>query len=964
MKTSTLTQATRRILLAAAVTTTATLSAMVEDWTVDADTTLTEDMTVDALTVDSGVTLDLAGYSLTCTSLAGEGTITSIPDLSGYSDLTKPDGTFTMATPTTTPYRGTVGNLFNNNTYYSQGTTDRILLNSLSQNLPLRVDYDFGDGNAKVVNAYKIYAATKARAPGAWVLYGSNDSEAYGASSDDGWTAIKEETDDTWTHAGTKNTESECHSYTCYNTTAYRYYRLKFTATNGDESYFEMVQLEYFNTNPGELHLNVESGSAAWPASIRFTGNIKVVKEGAGILESAGELNMNGATFVIATGTVQSASTFRIAQLASDKAVNVTVAEGGTLHSGGILAIGCGKNATLTVNGGTVYSGGALRVGNHASSTATLNLNSGTVEVKNDQICGLPTGGSGVLNLNGGTLKTRRLFCNSAGNGTLNFNRGTLKANARDTNAGGLIHSGVTVNVGENGGAIDSGSLAITVGAAIGGTGAMRFKGGSSVTLSGASNYTGGTTVELGTKIITSNETAENTILGNLAVDGVTYTEDTPDIPVFQYTSDLTDPDDLAHVSFLNCGEGTAAEISGTQILVDFVAPAWELDADHLTWSSLVAKYGAPASDARVIIKTDTAYTLTIDQDATIGELVFTGSGSVTLAVESGNTLTTDDIAGVGGITNNGTIVKTGAGTVTWPFDNDSTGTTTVSAGILKAQANAANSETNQTVRVKSGATFDVNGYKVYANVILEGGARFMNSRANLNYNTDQTVSITLEGDATVTALYDCGLIQYYNSPTALNLGAHTLTLDGSATFRLSNTTITGTGTINVTSGTLTIKSGHTVTGNDCTLTMGSGTTLTLGDHLSVSNFTNSGTISNNGTLTVTGTLTPGNEIPRLTLSNGATVKATGPTQTVSTAFSVSGSGTRTITIDASEIDAATLRAGNVPVLTVPLAFDPSGVTWEVSGAPINGTRAKWVTGETTKTLYLARPTGLMLIFR
>ena len=38
---------------------------------------LTADTTVDALTVESGVTLDLNGYKLTCTSLAGTGTITS-----------------------------------------------------------------------------------------------------------------------------------------------------------------------------------------------------------------------------------------------------------------------------------------------------------------------------------------------------------------------------------------------------------------------------------------------------------------------------------------------------------------------------------------------------------------------------------------------------------------------------------------------------------------------------------------------------------------------------------------------------------------------------------------------------------------------------------------------------------------------------------------------------------------------
>ena len=943
MKQLQLTTAARRLAASLAIITAlVTGGAYAADWTVSENTTLTEDMTVDALTVDSGVTLDLAGYSLTCTSLAGEGTITSIPDLSGYSDLTKPDGTFTMATPTTTPYRGTVGNLFNNNTYYSQGTTDRILLNNLSQNLPLRVDYDFGDGNTKVVNAYKIYAATKARAPGAWVLYGSNDSEAYGASSDDGWTAIKEETDDTWTHAGTKNTESECHSYTCYNTTAYRYYRLKFTATNGDKSYFEMVQLEYFNTTPGELHIDVASGTADWPESITFSGNVKIVKEGAGTLAKSSDFYMKEGSLVIKSGAVTINGRMQIGYEAG-KTAAVQIDDG-----------------TLTINGSS--SNPALIIG--TSGTGVLTINGGTVTVASnkDTYLGYENDSDGTLNLNGGTLTTRRIIKNR-GSGVVNFNGGTLKANGT-VQQDGLINASAVVNVDEGGGTIDSGNLSdetasdksrVFVAANIGGTGAIRFKGGKTINIEGGVNCAGGAIVELGTKLVAANETAKTSLLAGLAVDGITYTEDTPDIPVFQYTSDLTDPDDRAHVSFLNCGEGTAAEISGAQILVDFVAPTWELDADHLTWSSLVAKYGASAEDATVIIKSDTAYTLTIDQDATIGELVFTGSGSVTLAVNSGCTL-----------------AKTGSGTALWSLDNASAGTISVNAGTLKVKS-VTGTGTSQTIRVKGGATFDLNGVgDVTVNVILEEGAFFVNTGSDIGANTAQTVSITLEGNATVsTTSGDFGLIGPSFGETALYLGAYTLTISGSKTFRLCKTTITGAGTINVVGGTLTQRgtsSGdagkQSSTGADCTLVIGSGTTLTIGtcQTLTVKNFTNTGTIntSQNGTLTVTGTLTPGNAIKNLTLANGSTVKATGTAQTVSTTFSASG----TITVDASGITKEQLDAGNVAVLTVPSSFNTSSVTWNVSGEQIAGTRAKWRTDGTTQTLYLCKPIGLMVIFR
>ena len=162
------------------------------------------------------------------------------------------------------------------------------------------------------------------------------------------------------------------------------------------------------------------------------------------------------------------------------------------------------------------------------------------------------------------------------------------------------------------------------------------------------------------------------------------------------------------------------------------------------------------------------------------------------------------------------------------------------------------------------------------------------------------------------------------------------------------------------------------VIGENCTLNIGEGGTLRIDNDvfLKVKNFYNGGIyyVYPNyglGMLEVTGTLTTGNQVTKLTLSDGATVKATGTAQTVSTTFAASG----TITVDASEIDAQTLKAAGetgIPVLTVPTAQVPSGVIWAVSSAPIAGTRAKWRTDAVgaTKTLYIARPSGLMVIFR
>ena len=204
-------------------------------------------------------------------------------------DLTVPGGTCTMSPSSV--YRGTVANLFNDNFFYKQSTDDRVLVNVNNTPLPLRIDYDFGDGNAKAVNMYRIYAATKARAPGAWTLYGSNDSSAYGASTVDdeaeGWVALDVcDSQADWTHNGTKNTPSESRTKIFANDTAYRFYRLKVTDKVSDPNYLELVQLEYFrveNTDaPGVLNVDVARGAASTNSTVRLGGDLKLVKEGAG----------------------------------------------------------------------------------------------------------------------------------------------------------------------------------------------------------------------------------------------------------------------------------------------------------------------------------------------------------------------------------------------------------------------------------------------------------------------------------------------------------------------------------------------------------------------------------------------------------------------------------------------------------------------------------------------------------
>ena len=422
----------------------------------------------------------------------------------------------------------------------------------------------------------------------------------------------------------------------------------------------------------------------------------------------------------------------------------------------------------------------------------------------------------------------------------------------------------------------------------------------------------------------------------------------------------------------------------GKQIL--YTQTEWTLDANK-TWSTL--RNGATLASDEVVRITVTGgsknHMLTIDEDVDIGRIMFVDGSAAIFKVAAGCTLEADSITGLGfpwvdsgamlyvdgtvdatSLLNNGTVVKRVADDVSIPVHNGSAGTTIVSNGTLKVLRRY-DSGTANVIRVVSGARFDMNGVQdVTANIVLEDGATFANTGAAIDHNKAQAVSLTLDGNATAAFSNDFGLIGPGHGATTLALGSNTLTLNGSnMNFWLDNTTITGDGTIYVEHGWLHPKNKGSV-GNNCTLNIPSGGALNLEANLTVSNFVNStksGNIKGSSILTVTGQLTPGSAaIPKLTLADGATVKATGTKQTVSTTFSASG----TVTIDASAITAQQLKAAEnnrIPVMTVPT--EDKGGNWTVANALFPSARAKWVdNGNDTSTLYLCKYHGTIFIIR
>ena len=354
-------------------------------------------------------------------------------------------------------------------------------------------------------------------------------------------------------------------------------------------------------------------------------------------------------------------------------------------------------------------------------------------------------------------------------------------------------------------------------------------------------------------------------------------------------------------------------------------------------------------------------------------------SGAGAIEVASGAKLIVNKDVNVAYILNHGTVEKHGAGAVLVPFHNASKGVTIISEGTLKvsgatqvtdnpyAYYTEENPNANQFIDVKSGATYDVNGFgNVTAVVRLEEGARIVNSNANVSCYLAQTFQLILNGDATAIATGNFGMIAPGYKESLLQLGNYKLTVQGSKALYLCNTTISGTGTIVVETE---LWFYHTDTkGLECTVDVKSNGKVNFEASLLVKNFVNGGTISGNGILVVYGELTAGSAaIPKLKFRDGAILKASATTaQTVSSSFIAEGA----VTIDASQITREQFKQdedGRIPVLTIPAAsYNDTFKAWQISGEGSSMLRLRWEAdeGDATRTLYLSRSGGTRIVIR
>ena len=404
----------------------AALPSYAADRTISADYALAADETVDGtLTVASGVTVDLNGHNLTVKGLAGDGTITA-----GAQDLTSPDPdhervysptTFSGANPATEAI-----NLFNNN-YVRGGNTERVLV--AKKDLPLAVTYDFGAGTPQKVDMYKVYVGPLGsyygRGPKTWTFEGTDDTNGT-------WTVLHSKDNETWP------TTQETRTYTFENNTAYRYYRITFTASSETSTanggpYLELVQLEYFDSSavpeiPPELRVNVPAGATVTNSTVEIGGNVRLMKQGEGTFVAAKSGQTYSGGNHVAAGTIKPTS----------QNVDLLFGANGTdisVDSDAAFDINGNSRCSLyhyIMNGGTAMNSGNALAGNYAQlGDMTLTANSCV-----DSVGFIKSGNLALtIDLGGNVLEVtpnKPIYFKNTDitNGTLRIQRGTGNNNA------------------------------------------------------------------------------------------------------------------------------------------------------------------------------------------------------------------------------------------------------------------------------------------------------------------------------------------------------------------------------------------------------------------------------------------------------------------------------------------------------------------------------------------------------
>jgi fibronectin-binding autotransporter adhesin len=518
--------------------------------------------------------------------------------------------------------------------------------------------------------------------------------------------------------------------------------------------------------------INALRFDASAPVSYTITGNntLTLNNGGVGNLTYVQQQSSHNQTLSPTTMTLQGNAVFDVTGTGS-----LTVGS----------AIGGVYSLTKTGNGGALILSGS------SGYTGGTSIQTGTVEIQ--KAASLGTGAATVFN--GTTLKvniaaggTVLNAINLSGTGTAN--NGALENVAGNNTLSGVLTLGANSRINS-----DAGTLTISNGTGITGSGFnLNLGGAGNTTVSSAiATGTGGVTID-GTGVTTFNTNTANTYTGATNVNSGTLTL-------------AKNANVIAVAGNLNVNGGTVNENANGQIAaagtVSVNSGAFNLGAAN---TQTIAQFNSGSGGATTL-NNGSALTINGSGTNTInGTVSLGGTAATTLTINgSGNSAINGVISG------SGNLVTGGSGSVTLSGVNTYTGGTTIGGTVIATNSNPLGTG---AVTVNSGGNFELeNGVGTLPTTntfALNGTGTGANNGAIENVSGTNTISgaVTLGSNARVQS--DAGSLAFTST---VGLGANTLNVGGNSNTSI-NGIISGTGGLTKDgSGNLTLNGVNTFTG-------------------------------------------------------------------------------------------------------------------------------------------------------
>ena len=595
-------------------------------------------------------------------------------------------------------------------------------------------------------------------------------------------------------------------------------YVLTVGGANSDTSYVGVLSGtgSLVKTGTGTLTLvasNTYSGNTTVSSgTLKFgANNVFSYGAGQGDITVNGTLDLNGRT--VNNGRINGLKGSGTVTNSSASAAYLTVGYGdasstfsGALVNGlGTLALAKTGAGTLTLSGSSTYTGtttitqGTLSVSN---LTAGGNLGSGTSAV----VLG-DSSNAGLFSYTGTSAAFTRGFTVNAGSGAMDV---TIAGQTLTLSTGNVATSGAFTVGG-------AGNTAIT--SNVTGTGSLNKNGAGTLTLSGSNTYTGVTNIKNGMIVLAVNDTGLKSTTTLTLGDASANTNGV--LKLDSYTQTLA--------GLAVAGNGTGNRVIGGNAVLSLLTLN---PAGVVTFAGILGGTGTNDNNLALIKSgagtltlsgtntftggsTVTAGTLSISRDNNLGgtnggvvldggalsangsftlgssRSVLLGSGSGTLDVTTGNTLTYAGVLANNGVSI-GSLIKTSPGTLILSGNNSYGGTTTIKDGTLTLGiSNALPTGTSLTLGGSTtGGILKLNG----KNQELAGMAAFgggTNRVVNGNL-TASTLTLNITG-ASVYSAYLGGTGTNENNFSVIKSGLGSLTLAGANTYAGNTTVSAGT---------------------------------------------------------------------------------------------------------------------------------------------------------------------------